>query len=72
MTIQQVVREKWPAATDKNCDDILWAHTAYPFCDVRTTYRQLRSAARAFNGDLRICQMCGMKYPYHIHGCDED
>ena len=54
---------------DRDCEQLLWGETCYPFGDVPRVVRQLRSAIRARRNRVKRCDLCAQKLPYHVHGC---
>lgn len=57
--------------SDQEADYILWNETAFPICSMRMTIYQVRRAVRAHKNEIRRCELCGMKHPYHSKGCLE-
>ena len=57
---------------DEKTAYILWNETAFPFSDLRMTTYQIRSAIRSRLNKIKRCGMCGMKIPFHKHGCLEN
>jgi hypothetical protein len=58
-----------PTIPDETADAILWSETAFPFASIKYTTYQIRSAIRSINNGISRCDLCGMKLPYHSHGC---
>ncbi len=60
MTIQEIVRAAYPAATDSECQHILFGRTSYPFGIVtaRELYKAASRYARAKGSKIKLCDFC--------------
>lgn len=55
--------------SDEEIEYALWSETAYPFADIRLLFRQIKSYMRARNNEIKRCELCGFKEPFHMRGC---
>jgi hypothetical protein len=58
-TFGDVVRKVFPNATDKEANDLLWAHTAFPFeTDPKPLVKQLRTFKKTNDAGELACDFC--------------
>ena len=70
MTYIEMVQTIDPSLSEEVCDFILWTHTGFPgFGTIQRIYKQAASYIRATKNGFEPCELCGMKPPYHSHGC---
>ena len=69
MTWLEFMRYYNSGISEKVSNYILWNETAYPFSDLRMTLYQIRSSIRALNNNVKRCDACGMKHPFHKGTC---
>ena len=70
MTWRDLVRYYSPSATDETADFILFNETAFPHTyNMRILTKQISSAIRSSKNNIKRCEMCGMKEPFHKGYC---
>lgn len=57
-TVIEVVKMVFPRISDDVASYILWERTAFPFSDLRTTWKQLHQFKRANASGRPLCTWC--------------
>lgn len=69
MTWLDLVKRFDPSISNEAIEYILWNETSFPMGGIRMIVYQIRSALRARKNNIRRCEMCGYKIPFHDKGC---
>lgn len=71
LTISEFMKYYDDTLSDEDHNYILWNMTAYPFGNVKLIVKQIRSAIRILKNGIEVCEICGMKRPYHKYCLEE-